>query len=199
MLRWQDSVLGRREVSPQELDYRVATDGFENCGPFRIPGEGGVTGWSVIDFAYDTDWTGLRNWTGFLPGLASLLVARFFPSVFLLSFPPSSLFLSLCFSLLSFSFYRASVIRSRTLNSYTLYVSMHVTRIYSHITVRISTRDGEGFPLISFAGNVEGDWPRTSDLCDLRGCIYEHSDRPCLNFHIALTILVDRLILYEIV
>lgn len=26
----------------------------------------------MIDFAYDTDWTGLRNWTGFLAGLPSL-------------------------------------------------------------------------------------------------------------------------------
>lgn len=28
---------------------------------------------SVIDFAYDTDWTGLRNWTAFLAGLPSTL------------------------------------------------------------------------------------------------------------------------------
>lgn len=33
---------------------------------------GGGQGWRVIDFAYDTDWTGLRNWTGFLAGLPSL-------------------------------------------------------------------------------------------------------------------------------
>jgi len=38
----------------------------------------------------------------------------------------------------------------------------------------------EGFPLVSLAGNVEGDWPWTSDLCDLRGCIYEHSSHPRL-------------------
>jgi len=44
MLRWQDSVSDRREVLPQELDYRLATAGFENCRAPGVPGEGGVAG-----------------------------------------------------------------------------------------------------------------------------------------------------------
>jgi len=39
-----DSVSDRREVLPQELDYRVATVGFENCRAPGVPGEGGVAG-----------------------------------------------------------------------------------------------------------------------------------------------------------
>lgn len=58
-------------------------------------------------------------------------------------------------------------------------------RAYIHVDVtymlgeypEVSTRERRRkLPsLVSLAGNVEGDWPRTSDLCDLRGRIYERS------------------------
>lgn len=43
---------------------------------------------------------------------------------------------------------------------YVTHVRSHVTHTYiRHIAARISARDEEGFPLVSLAGNVEGDWP----------------------------------------
>lgn len=36
------TVLDRRELSPQESDYRIAMVGFENCGILWALAEGGV-------------------------------------------------------------------------------------------------------------------------------------------------------------
>lgn len=65
----------------------MASVGFENRGDSTAGGRG----WRVIDFAYDTDWTGLRNWTGFLAGLASL-PSLAVPSRTALSLPPTFLY-----------------------------------------------------------------------------------------------------------
>lgn len=172
MLRWQDSVLDRREVSPQELDYRVATGGFENCRALRAAGLCGVAGWSVIDFAYDTDWTGLRYWTGFLPGLAFLHLrcSRIFPPAYSPLFlpRPRRLFLLPCeYDTLGL---RVPSCKSRA--------CMHVASHILVVSPRVFLREAKGSLSYLTRGDVEGDWPRTSDLCDLRGCIYERSDSP---------------------
>lgn len=74
----------------------MATNGFENCGVPTTPEERAVVaGWNVIDFAYDTDWTGLRNWTGSLPGSTFFVfstLSRLFSSVPTFSFDFSSFF-----------------------------------------------------------------------------------------------------------
>lgn len=114
---------------------------------------------SVIDFAYDTDWTGLRNWTGFLAGLTSLpsLVAPFAPARCLPS-TQSLLLLSISRVLYASGRYIEAYVHTRT-RTYTYTYILNVSR-------SIHPRDEEGFPLVSLAGYVEGDWPRTSDLCD---------------------------------
>lgn len=130
---------------------------------------------SVIDFAYDTDWTGLRNWTGFLAGLTSLpsLVAPFAPARCLPS-TQSLLLLSISRVLYASGRYIEAYVHTRT-RTYTYTYILNVSR-------SIHPRDEEGFPLVSLAGYVEGDWPRTSDLCDLRGRIYERSRHASSSF-----------------
>lgn len=131
-----------REVSPQELDYRAASVGFENRGVSETRRVVGVGSRSVIDFAYDTDWTGLRNWTGFLAGLASLpsLAAPFglgFASPLPLHRPPVRFFL-----------YRECYTPGRYIDA-----CLHTrTPTYIYLSESIYPRDEEGFPLVSPAG-----------------------------------------------
>lgn len=90
MEKWQTPALQRRVKTfhPGAVGLRpVASDGFENRRTSKLSEgtgggmETGNTGASVIDFAYDTDWTGLRNWTAFLAGLPSTLILFLSPAV----------------------------------------------------------------------------------------------------------------------
>lgn len=78
------TVLDRREVSPQELDYRAATGGFENCGAPRAPGEDGgrvERDWFYIRHRLDRfeklDW--LSAWFGLFVALFLRCSCLFLP------------------------------------------------------------------------------------------------------------------------
>lgn len=103
----------------------------------------------MIDFAYDADWTGLRNWTDFLAGLVSPLAIL---PLELRPFTFPNLFLSPFISL-SFSFHIASVILLDVIRAHMdAYVHRCVMYMDRNILPRISSRDEEGFPLVSFVG-----------------------------------------------
>ena len=136
------------EVSPRELDYRVASVGFENRGVSTAAGRG----CRVIDFAYDTDWTGLRNWTGFLAWFSLSLFLC--PLPWHLPFqnrPSSSSSFSIFFSISRVSVYMLGRLYRRARRAYTYVDVTYILNVSSGVYL---ARDEEGFPLVSL-------WRRT--------------------------------------
>lgn len=150
------------EVSPEELDYRVASVGFENSwGSRRVAGEVGA--WLILHTT--------RIGQVWEIGLAFWLVCPLCPSrrITLSKWPfpslPNLLFL-----------YRECLYAWTVISTWRAYIHVDVTytlREYPEVSARERRRRVPA--LVSLAGDVEGDWPRTSDLCDLRGRIYERS------------------------
>lgn len=150
------------EVSPEELDYRVASVGFENSwGSRRVAGEVGA--WLILHTT--------RIGQVWEIGLAFWLVCPLCPSrrITLSKWPfpslPNLLFL-----------YRECLYAWTVISTWRAYIHVDVTymlREYPEVSARERRRRVP--TLVSLAGDVEGDWPRTSDLCDLRGRIYERS------------------------
>ena len=130
----------------------MASVGFENRGVSTAAGRG----CRVIDFAYDTDWTGLRNWTGFLAWFSLPLSSSLSLSFSTLSSkPPFSFFFFFFFYLLFYitrvSVYMLGRLYRRARRTYTYVDVTYILNVSSGVYL---ARDEEGFPLVSL-------WRRT--------------------------------------